>query len=47
MLTKSDKGSYKIPSLQNEIKCDEFDEEVDDDDEKCSLMNKYFCLCLN
>ena len=44
MLIKSDKGSYNIPSLQNEINYDNFDETVDEDDKKWSLLNKYFCL---
>ena len=44
MLIKSNKGSYNIPPLQNNIGNEDLDEIVYTDDEKCSLLNKYFCL---
>ena len=44
MLNKSNKGSYSIPPLHNEINSEDFGEIIYDDDEKCSLLNKYFCL---
>ena len=44
MLIKSNEGSNSLPPLQNIIDSDEFEETVYNDDEKCSLLNKYFCL---
>ena len=44
MLIKSNKGSCNVPPLQNIIDHEDFDEVVFKDDEKCSLLNKYFCM---
>ena len=44
MLIKSNKGSCNVPPLQNIIYHEDFDEVVFKDDEKCSLLNKYFCM---
>ena len=42
MLIKSYKISYSIPPLHNEINSEDFGEIIYDDDEKCSIINKYF-----
>ena len=44
---KSNKGSYNVPPLQNEINSSDFDDIVYSDDEKCSLLNKYFSMIAN
>ena len=44
MLIKSNKGSYNIPPLQNILNDEEINDVAYEDDEKCTLLNKYFCL---
>lgn len=47
MLIKSNKGSSNIPPLQNIIHDMDFSDVVYGDDEKCNLLNKYFCSISN
>ena len=42
MLIKSNKGCSNIPPLQNIIQDEGLEEVVNEDDEKCELLNKYF-----
>lgn len=43
MLIKSNKGSNSIPPLQNIINDQDLNDIAYADDEKCALLNKYFC----
>ena len=43
MLIKSEKSSYNIPPIKNTINDQSLGEMAYEDNEKCAILNQYFC----